>query len=142
VRLARLDHLAGSVEPGSVRLRFGGWPVAGDGRATVLAGAVTVTGDGRTSRLEHLPAGEAAAMIGGGVETHDDASPLGSPVRVPWLDYAARPGTWAATLVELSGMDGPDGRAEWHLANHDVTVTWPDGTRTRTRIEPPEKEKQ
>ena len=87
-------------------------------------------------------------MIGAGAETHDDASPLGSPVRVPWLDYAARPGAWVAALVELSGVDEPDGRVDLHVDDDtpndglDVSVRWPDDPRTRTRIEPSEKENQ
>jgi hypothetical protein len=143
VRLARLDDLATDVPPDSVRLRLGGWPVAGAGRITVRAGEVTATGDGRTSRLVSLPVSETAAVLDSGAETHHDAGPLGDPVRVPWLDHTPRPGAWVAALVELSGADPepirPGCRVD--LGDLAVSIRWPDGLRTRTSIDP-QKEKQ
>ncbi|GAA5187395.1 DUF2264 domain-containing protein [Rugosimonospora acidiphila] len=120
VRLVRVGEPAGGLDPATVRLRVGGWPVTG----------------GLTSRV--------VSLIGEGTEgttVHEDGGPLGAPVRVPWLDYPVRPATWVAALVELSGVDGPsrsgacratlDGAGEWL----DVRVEWPDGVRTRTRLD-------
>jgi hypothetical protein len=91
-----------------LRLRIAGWPVAGDGSADVSPTGVTATGAGLISRLHGVPVGGVAAdavvaATDAGVAVHDDAGPLGSPVRVPWLDHALRPGAWVAALVGLSG---------------------------------------
>jgi hypothetical protein len=116
VRLSRVDNPVAA----AVSLRVGGWPVVGD---KLTSRVVALAGDGV----------EGAAV-------HEDASPLGGPVRVPWLDHPVRPGEWVATLVELSG-DGPAGdcRAGLDASEHhlDVRIGWPDGVRTHTRLEIP-----
>lgn len=135
LRLARVDELVGAVDSGPLRLRVGGWAVAGDGAETVSPNAATATGAGLTSRVLSV-IGEATA----GVTTHEDGGPLGHPVRVPWLDHAARIGTWIAVLIELSGGDRPPDRHACHAAldaadqGLDVRVDWPDGVRTHTRL--------
>jgi hypothetical protein len=120
IRLCRLHDLAPATDHAGWRLRVGGWPVT----------------TGLTSRVVSL-VGDGVA----GVTVHDDAGPLGSPVRVPWLDHAALPGTWVAALIELSGGDPPPEppacRVDLHTADGadlDVRVEWPDRVRTRTRI--------
>jgi hypothetical protein len=165
LRLCRIDDLAEGSEPGPLRLRFAGWPVAGAGAADVRTAAVTATGAGLTSRLCSIPvegiAGGAAMVANdAGVAVHEDAGPLGSPVRVPWLDHALRPGAWAAALVELSGggirpdrgicrvtldpadqgsviRDGVDqDRVDQDPGDRalGVRVVWPDGRSTCTRL--------
>ena len=132
-RLSRVDDLADGVDPATLRLRVGGWPVAGDGTCAAFAGTATATGNGLTARLTALT-GDGTA----GVDRHEDAGPLAGPVRVPWLDHPVRPGTWVVTLLELSteepsGAGGADlDAAEHHL---DVRIVWPDGVRTRTRLD-------
>jgi hypothetical protein len=136
VRLARVDEPAEGVDLATLRLRLGGWPVAGAGEVAICASTATVTTAGLTSRLGSL-LGSATA----GVTTHEDGGPLGQPVRVPWLDHPARAGAWVAALIELSGgppaEQGSTGRAELHTQEQgvDVRVEWPDGVRTRSHLD-------
>ena len=135
IRVARVDELARELDASTLRLRVGGWAVAGDGAATTASQTATATGTGRISRVLSLR-GEATP----GVTTHDDGGPLGHPVRVPWLDYGACAGTWIAALIELSGGEPAPERRTCHAAldaaDHelDVRVDWPDGVHTHTRL--------
>lgn len=143
VRLARVDELAEGLDADESRLRVSGWPLSGDGTATVSeACATAVSGDLR-SLLRGVPAdnlaGEAAlAPRDAGVDVHHDAGPLGGPVRVPWLAYPVRPATWVTVLVELSGgtrrTDPAACRVQLRPADRglDIGVVWPDGLSTRT----------
>ncbi|MFC7534143.1 DUF2264 domain-containing protein [Actinoplanes sp. GCM10030250] len=126
VRLARVDDPI----PAAARLRFAGWPVAGDGPAATGTGEVTVTGAGLTSRL--VSAGGTA-----GIARYDDGGPLGTPVRVPWIDHPIAPGTWTATLVQLTGDPAATTTPVCELDGPEVRITWPDGISTRTRIDTP-----
>jgi len=65
----------------------------------------------------------------------DDAGPLGGPVRVPWLDHQPHPGAWTATLVELSAAAPGPRPCRVALDAAGVRVDWPDGVRTRSRID-------
>ncbi len=121
VRLCTVDELADAGCAADLRLRVGGWPATA----------------GLTSRVVSLIGNGTA-----GLTVHDDAGPLGSPVRVPWLDHAAHPDAWVAALIELSGGDPPPEppacRVDLDTAGGsglDVRVEWPDGVRTRTRID-------
>jgi hypothetical protein len=71
-------------DPGAapVTLRIGGWPAAGDG---VISAITPLTPGARPGRA-----------------TRDDASPLGSPATVPYLDYPVTPGQWVWSLVTLN----------------------------------------
>jgi hypothetical protein len=148
LRLSRVDALAAGVVADQVRLRVGGWAVAGPSRSTVDIAGVTVLGAGLRSRLVAL-SGDATAGVAG----YEDASPLGPGVRVPWLEHPVSVGAWVATLVELAGnegtdgsdgTDGPDGtggrRAAAAAVDVDgpgrfvVRVKWPDGLHTSTQI--------
>lgn len=121
VRLSRVDDLVASSAASGLRLRMGGWPVT----RGLASRVVSLLGDGTP-----------------GVSLREDAGPLGSPVRVPWLDHAVRPGTWVAALIELSGGDPPPEPPACHVEldpldgpGLDVRVEWPDHLRTRTRID-------
>jgi hypothetical protein len=156
-RLARIDDLAEGLDADALRLRIAGWPVAGDGAADIEAARVTATGTGPTSSLRSLlieVAGAAGVAVvpakTAGVAVYEDAGPLGSPVRVPWLDHAVRPGAWAAALVELSGSGSPAPqracRVSLNLADQEaadqeaadqvlgVRVEWPDGLSSYTTL--------
>jgi hypothetical protein len=122
IRLCRLDDLKAHGDQVGWRLRVGGWPVT----AGLTCRVVSLLGDGAA-----------------GVTVHEDAGPLGSPVRVSWLDHAVRPGTWVAALIELSAGDAPPELSACRVeldavdgSGLDVRVEWPDRVRTRTRIDP------
>jgi hypothetical protein len=144
VRLARVDQAHAGVDLSGLRLRLGGWPVAGPPDVAPTApeesakvpGEVAISAAGLTSRLVSLLGSGTA-----GVTTHADASPLASPVRVPWLDHPGRAGAWVAALVELSG-GSPEPhrcRARTELTPRekalDVRVHWPDGVQTFSHLD-------
>jgi hypothetical protein len=132
VRLVHVDELAENTDAATLRLRIGGWPVTGAGTPTTTTGVATVRTDDLTS---HLASVDADGIPG--VETHDDASPLGSPVHVPWLDFPVRVRTWTAVFLELSGGTEPayaDVATATTESGLDVTVRWPDGVTTRTHL--------
>jgi hypothetical protein len=114
VRLVRIER----VDPAAVRLRIGGWPV---------------TGERLISHLSALTPPAAAS----GVATYGGGGPLGTPVRVPWLDHPAMPDTWFITLV---GLYSPDVTPRCHAAvravggDWDIAIRWPDGVSTSTRL--------
>lgn len=165
LRLARIDDAddavdaADDLDPGMLRLRVAGWPVAGDGAADVAtarasATGTTATGAVLTSSLFSVLIEDAAdetvvVASGADVNVHYDAGPLGDPVRVPWLEHAVRPGDWTVTLIELSGgASRPDRAAracrvtlESNESDRSddaqllgVRVRWPDGRGTYTRL--------
>jgi hypothetical protein len=160
LRLAAIDDLAEGLDPAALRLRISGWPVAGDGPSGVSAVSVSVSvcGAELTSRLHGVPIGSttgraavdtnAVASVAG-VAVHQDAGPLGGPVRVPWLEYAVRPGAWVAALVGLSGSGSrPDRTDRPHeeicrvalgasAQALNLGVQWPDGRNTHTQLSTP-----
>jgi hypothetical protein len=139
LRLVRVDD----ADPAAVRLRIGGWAVAGDGPSGTDGPTATVTGAGRTSRIAEVTGdGLVTGGTTAGIATHDDAGPLGSPVRVPWLERSVPdPATWVAALVELSASDPAAGAATCRVDlapaadGWELGVRWPDGAHTRSRIE-------
>ncbi|MEU7867804.1 DUF2264 domain-containing protein [Dactylosporangium sp. NPDC049140] len=126
LRLIRVEAAAEA----AVKLRIGGWAVAGGGPILVSGGTAAATGAALVSRIVNLSGGDAPSA---GVAVHPDGGPLGRPVRVPWLEFPVRPGRWLATLVELCATPAPqpcrvsldESGGELH-----VRVTWPDGADT------------
>ncbi|MFI7543563.1 DUF2264 domain-containing protein [Actinoplanes sp. NPDC049599] len=134
LRLSRVDE----PDPAAVRLRVGGWAVAGEGAGATSARTATATGGLLTSRLSHVPIDDGTPReVTAGVSTHGDAGPLGGPVRVPWLEHAPEAGAWIATLVELSAAHAAPDTRECRVAldGAEAEVDWPDGVRTRSRID-------
>ena len=160
LRLTRIDDTAAGLDPGTLRLRIAGWPVAGDGATEAAPDRATATGARLTSHLRDVPIDGAAhdavlAANASGVAVHRDAGPLGDPVRVPWLEYPLRPGVWALALLELSGSESRPQHGPCHAtfepADQDpvnqntagqdtadpapgIRVTWPDGRSTHTPL--------
>lgn len=151
LRLCRIDDVPDGLDLSALRLRVAGWPVAGEGAARVRgASCATATGAALTSLLRGVPIENAAsdpAVVANdaGVAVHQDAGPLGSPTRVPWLDHAVRPGAWIAALVELSGGGSHQNHSACRVSLHRVgqgsadraravRVGWPDGLSTFTHL--------
>ncbi|MGU3644530.1 DUF2264 domain-containing protein [Microbacterium sp. C23T] len=138
-RLVRVASLESGVDAASLRLRLGGWALAAaslDG--TTVDPAASVIAKGLSSSIRPL--------LGDGetsVETREDASPLGPVAGVPLVSFPVEPGTWSATLVELTAADlaSPADAAQVVLDEDGdqttATVIWPDGTATTSRLAHP-----
>ncbi|HZM76066.1 MAG TPA: DUF2264 domain-containing protein [Candidatus Limnocylindrales bacterium] len=128
VRLSRVDSLAEGVDPDSVRLRVGGWPIAGETTVSAAEESVTVTGpDGLRSVV--------TGALSHGTKEKAEAGPLGPEVTVPYLEDEVHVGAWITTILELSrGETRPACRVLLE-AERGVRVDWPDGTRTFTPLE-------
>ncbi|MFC6018326.1 DUF2264 domain-containing protein [Plantactinospora solaniradicis] len=136
LRLTRVDGLADGVEAAALRLRIGGWALAGEATAAFGGSVAAVTGAGLTSWLESVH-GEATA----GATGVPHGGPLAGGLVVPWLHYAVQPGTWIATFTELSREPAAtSGHACHVVADEDadglhVAVDWPDRVSTATRLD-------
>ncbi|QOC95300.1 DUF2264 domain-containing protein [Micromonospora craniellae] len=134
LRLAQIEEIAEGIDAAGLHLVVGGWAVPDGVARTVRGGVVDVTAAGLTSRLESvLGAGSP------GTTSIPDGGPLGGSLTVPWLAYPARPGTWNACLVELTGTDGRADRqacrAVLDADGASVTVDWPDGLTSTIRLD-------
>ncbi|QAY60248.1 DUF2264 domain-containing protein [Microbacterium protaetiae] len=128
LRLVRIDELA--VAPDAVRLRMGGWALAGDGlESTAFDGVATVRRGALTSRISAVEANASAR-----IETRHDASPIGEVAAVPVIETDAAAGVWRAALVTLDGADAASGPLSLRIDGLDATVTWPDSVTTVTRL--------
>lgn len=135
LRLAQVGSVADDVDPSTLTLRIGGWPLVGE-HAAVTGGdqdAVAVTAGGLLSTLTPL--------LGGGVTDvvrRPDASPLGPIAHVPTLTLPVRVGAWVAALVGLSGAGSTTEPCLLALDERDdglvAAVTWPDGVRTSSHL--------
>ena len=149
VRLVRVDALESGVDAASLRLRVGGWALAAENvdSATTDAAASVIANMPRASALASALSSSIRPLLGTGeasVETREDASPLGPVAAAPLVSFPVEPGTWSATLVELTTADlasPADAEAAVALEEDDdqttVTVTWPDGTATTSRLAHP-----
>ncbi|MCF0091348.1 DUF2264 domain-containing protein [Micromonospora sp. MH99] len=132
LRLTRVDDLADGVEADALRLRIGGWAIAGDATATLRGDAAAVTGAGLTSRLESVHGGGTA-----GATTLAHGGPLAGGLVVPWLEHPVRPGAWVAVLLELSAVPASRvGQAcQAVITGLHLAVDWPDGISTSTHLD-------
>ncbi|SFC34805.1 hypothetical protein SAMN04487968_105267 [Nocardioides terrae] len=133
LRLAQVESLAEGRREADLRLRIGGWPVAGAAPAgRVEDDAAVAVADGLTSRLVAVRGNGAPAL-----DTRVDATPLGTAV-IPTLEFPVAVGDWVAVLVELTGADVPRShRARVEITDQhlrSVTVTWPDGHTTSSNL--------
>ncbi|MFI7278408.1 DUF2264 domain-containing protein [Streptomyces sp. NPDC049879] len=136
VRLARV--VPGTGAAAGHRVRFGGWPLAGERPPRELVSrpsaagevrAAAVRADGAVSVLLSLRALDRA-----GVTAFTGDNPLGEHSAVPWLatELPLRPGEVAAALVGLGGAGGSVGAEEAPPVSLDVegarvVVHWPGG---------------
>ncbi|WP_309113079.1 DUF2264 domain-containing protein [Saccharothrix sp.] len=131
VRCARVAPLPDAPDAlqSAVALRIGGWPLA----------AEEVEVDPRLVQHQ-VPA--ASVRAGGlcsvlvavrgldrvGVDTEDDASPLGPRAATPWATGPVAPGGWAVAAIALGG--GVAGPPAVDLDHRTLEIHWPDGGRT------------
>lgn len=81
LRIIRVDELADGLRAGDLRLRLGGWPLAGDRVDSRVDGATaSVRAGGRISAITRIGADASAGIV-----ERDGASPLGPRVAVPVL---------------------------------------------------------
>jgi hypothetical protein len=137
-RLVRVLSLEPGVEPARLRLRIGGWALAGTTIAHETTDAAARTSAGRLRSGIRTLLGPGAVSI----ETREDASPLGAHATVPIVSYPVAEGAWVATLLELTAADNAspeDGAVDVEDDGHQttVTVTWPDGKTTTSRLADP-----
>ncbi|WP_208648671.1 DUF2264 domain-containing protein [Micromonospora inaquosa] len=136
LRLVRVDDLADDVDAAEVRLRVGGWAVAGGATAAFGGGVVSVTGAGLTSRLDGVHGGGTA-----GATSVPDGGPLTGGLVVPWVDHPVQPGAWVVVLAELSRDPAVTVRQGCRVAlgedagGFHVAVVWPGGANTMTRLD-------
>lgn len=132
VRLSIVDALEPTIDAATLRLRIGGWALAGREAPLATAGAETATaayGD-RVSGIRSLTPGATASVV-----VRDDASALGAHAAVPVVDRAVEPRVWNAVLVWLDAAGtGDPSAAHVDVAGHTAFVTWPDGVATATRL--------
>lgn len=168
-RLVRVAALESGVDAASLRLRVGGWALAdaqtprssieelsrdegahaGSASASQLSSSDEDAGGGTDAAASVFAKGLSSSirpLLGDGeasIETREDASPLGPVAGVPLVSFPVEPGTWSATLVELTTEDlaSPADAAQVVLDEDGdqttATVTWPDGTATTSRLAHP-----
>jgi hypothetical protein len=156
VRCVRVDPLPGAprAAAAAVRLRLGGWPLAGktteEVQATEAVEAVEGIGGiggpaGESVRAGARTARLASAVVAfegfdaAGTEAEHDASPLGGHALTPWLSGPVTPGRWYAAAVGLHGRTGDeDQRPHVRLHGEVVETVWADGIRTTVGLPHPE----
>jgi hypothetical protein len=137
VRLSSVGSLTPGLDADALRLRVGGWAVAGDAVSQDAGGA---SAQGVRSSIR--------ALLGRGterIELREDASPLGPVAAVPVAEFPVVVGAWTAALIELSGDDTSSASSTGLSAvavrdeagQTTVTVNWPDGTATTSRLANP-----
>lgn len=135
VRLARVGSLEPGVDAAALRLRIGAWAVAAESVATE-ATRVTASAAARGVRSGIRPlVGHGAPVI----EIRRDASPLGQEAAIPVVEYVVVEGTWVAALIELTAgeLASPSDavvRIDDRGEQTTVSVAWPDGTATTSRL--------
>ncbi|MWV51277.1 DUF2264 domain-containing protein [Rathayibacter sp. VKM Ac-2803] len=134
LRIARVDELAEGVPAEGLRLRLGGWPIAGESVDARAAGSTaSVRAGGRISAIARIDADASAEVV-----ERDGASPLGPRVAVPVLSVPVTVGESVVVLVTLSGSEaratGPAPIVVVHDDGLSVSVTWPDGLATEHRL--------
>lgn len=133
VRIASIDDVALGVAVEGLRVRMGGWPLAGvDPTHGTDTGAAEARVDGRVSGIRALTADATSHVM-----VRRDASPLGPLAVVPVLTWDVEVGVPFAALVTLTGdttVDDTGASLEIQGDEPVAVVTWPDGRCTRTPL--------
>ncbi|SDQ29609.1 DUF2264 domain-containing protein [Microbacterium sp. cf332] len=130
VRIVVVGDLAPGRDADALRLRLGGWPLSGD----EVVGGTDDTGSWVSSR--GLSSGIRSITPHGvaGLVSRADADPLGVRTLVPTIEHAVRVGEPVVTLLDLAGGQRSAPSAAVDVDGATVTVTWPDGVRTVSRL--------
>ncbi|SDO26402.1 hypothetical protein SAMN04487848_0083 [Microbacterium sp. ru370.1] len=133
VRIARLDHVAPGVDVDLLRVRMGGWALAGAAPVHATStGAAEAHANGRVSGIRALTP-EATSRV----TIRRGASPLGDTAAIPVLTWDAVVGVRFAGLVTLAGASTAEAAETLLEIVGDepvAVVTWPDGLSTRTPL--------
>ncbi|WP_169583430.1 MULTISPECIES: DUF2264 domain-containing protein [Microbacterium] len=129
LRVCCVDELEPEIR--MVRLRVGGWAVAGARPVSrVTDAAASVTGDTLTSTIRSVLGVAASAVT---VRAH---SPLAAVAAAPTLEYAVVAGSRVAAIIELAGAQrATAAESRLEFVGDDAVVTWPDGVRTCTALD-------
>jgi hypothetical protein len=123
----RLALVEGESAVGPLRLRMGGWAIAGDEAPVgevVGASVVCRRGDGLTSTVVGLRGLPVAGWL-----RSEGRNPLGAVSLTPWVAGAApvMAGEVCAALVVLSGVEVDVSGVGVEVDGRSVTVVWADG---------------
>lgn len=133
VRIASIDALAPGLDVDGLRVRLGGWPLAGETpQHATDTGTAEVRVEGRVSGIRALTPDATSRVV-----VRRNASPLGAVAAVPVLTWDAEVGVPFAALVTLAGDEAPgDAPVSLEIEGDEpvAVVTWPDGHRTRTPL--------
>ncbi|MGO3885983.1 MAG: DUF2264 domain-containing protein [Mycetocola sp.] len=143
LRLSRVDALA---EPGTpLRLRIGGWALAGPGDAVTGSASgsrAILTAGELSSVIEAVPVNGTISHADAVIVRRHDASMLGPDAAVPTLELVANADAgWTATLITLSGTGTPPPPASAvtvQISGTVAAVTWPDGLTSTSTLQTPE----
>mgnify|MGYP003742303241 FL=1 len=130
VRIILVEDVAPGLDPASLRLRVGGWPLSG----AEPVGDADDTGAwifsrGLSSGIRSL-GGEAVP----GVVARHDADPLGARTLIPTTEHPVRVRNPVVVLLDLAGGERIAPTADVVIDDTTVTVQWPDGVRTASRL--------
>jgi len=145
VRAIRLN----SIRPEARCLRVGGWVMTGNEITSTTSsdaadGYASVSASGLVSSVQAI-----SNPAAGGIRFQDDASPLGTPSAVPYLDFPVQTGRWITILVTLSAQVSPEpgsklGSGDNARVTADIRsagnqlqarVIWPDGVDTESQLD-------
>jgi hypothetical protein len=137
--------LVGTASPEAVTLRVGGWAVTG---AEIVATTSSEVADGYAAATTPALVSAIRAIshpAAGGITFLDDATPLGGPSAVPYLDFPVLTSQWVTQLITLSGQVSPGTPGDNARVAADIRLTgtaavahvvWPDGVSTRSVLPP------
>lgn len=136
VRLVRVHRLENGVTADRLRLRIGGWALAGQA-GEIEASIDAATAHARRGTLHSALHSVVAALSPGAtasVHARTDASPLGPEAAVPALEYPVVQDEWIVAAIALAGVTSPLAVPTASITDDVVTIDWPDGHRSASHI--------
>ena len=134
LRLSRVESLEPGIDAAGLRMRVGGWPVAGLAPTTAVADGAAVVTAGRLRSSIRTVVGPGTATV----TARQHSNPLADTATVPSVDSPVVVGEWTAVIVELSGEPEAGHDPVVNIVEHGgrwrVDVDWPDGRRTSSTL--------